>query len=196
MCTTTNYQKHLHRNPIQRVLIANFYRSFEGIIKPLSPRKILDVGCGEGFTLNRLREKNIGEKRVGVDFEKAAIDEAKKINGEDTFHVGNIYNLKFKDNEFDVVLCMEVMEHLKNPKKALSELKRVSSKYVVLTVPNEPWFRLSQLVRGNYLSTWGNHPEHINHWNVVSFRKFVKDSGLKVKKIRLPYAWIQILAEK
>src|SRR4030065_660295 len=70
-------------------------------------------------------------------------------------------------------LILEVREHLDQPLDALRELNRVSRKYVLLSVPYEPWFRLGNLARGRHLSRFGNHPEHVNLWSRSGFSRFV-----------------------
>lgn len=50
--STSNFQKHQHRNPIQRYLINNFYQEFFRMLKHTHPETILDVGCGEGVENN------------------------------------------------------------------------------------------------------------------------------------------------
>ncbi|MCL5970074.1 MAG: hypothetical protein M1450_01040, partial [Patescibacteria group bacterium] len=69
---TRNYQKHHHWNPIQRILILNFYRVLLKEAKKLNSESILDVGCGEGFTLDKLQKAKIGKELEGIDnFDKA-----------------------------------------------------------------------------------------------------------------------------
>lgn len=194
--STSNYQKHTHRNPIQRFLVSNFYKKTYETLKPLKPNKVLDVGCGEGITIKKLKEEKIGKTYEGVDPLPEALKLAKRVDPETKYTKASIYDLPYKDNSFDLVLCMEVLEHLDKPDKALSELKRVSSKYVYITVPHEPWFLLSQLFRGRHIARFGNHPEHINHWTPWTINSLVKSKGLEVKSQKLPFAWIQILTEK
>lgn len=193
---TSNYQKHINQNPIQQVLINNFYKSFFGVLKPLKPKKILDVGCGEGITLKKLEERKIGEKNEGIDNLDEAIKIAAKIYPTLNIKKGDIYNMEYKDNSFDVVLCTEVLEHLDDPERAMKELIRVSSKYLILSVPNEPFFILANFARGKYLKRFGNHPEHINHWTFKGFELFAKKHGLKVVKARHPFAWTMLLLQK
>ena len=69
---------------------------------------------------------------------------------------------------------VKLQRELKKKLKALKELVRVSNKYLVISVPNEPLFMLAQLLRGKNWSRLGNDIEHINHWTFVSFPKFVK----------------------
>ena len=95
-----------------------------------------------------------------------------------------------------MVICTEVLEHLEFPEKAVEELKRVSRKYIVFSVPNEPFFILANLLRGRYIKNFGNHPEHINHWTFLGFEKFLKKQGLTILKRKHPFAWTLLLVKK
>ncbi len=196
MKQTDNYKKHTHSNPIQRLLLGNFFKTLTGLISSKKVDSILDVGCGEGFTLNRLRENNIGRRLEGIEYSEAAIELGKRSYPDILITKGDIYNLPYKDKEFDLVLCTEVLEHLEDPKRALKELIRVSNKYLVLSVPNEPLFMLAQLVRGKNWSRFGNDIEHIQHWSFWQFENFVKKENVKILKTKHPFAWTMVLLEK
>lgn len=196
MAETTNYRKHANTNPIQKALIANFYKELIKVIKPLRPISILDVGCGEGFTLKKLQEKKIGKKNEGIDYSTDAIKIGKKLYPGLTLSRGDIYNLKYADNSFDVIICTEVLEHLDDPKKAIQEMKRVASKHLIVSVPNEPFFVMANLLRGKYLKHFGNHPEHINHWTMWGIEKLLKSQGFTIVKSKHPFAWSLVLAKK
>lgn len=196
MPETTNYKKHANTNPIQKMLIGNFYNTFYKMVKPLRANSILDVGCGEGFTLKKLEEKKIGKMNEGIDYSSDAIKIGKKIYPELNLKKGDVYKLDYKDNSFDLSICTEVLEHLENPTKAVEEIRRVTSKYIVFSVPNEPFFILANLLRGKYIKSFGNHPEHINHWTAKGFESFLKKQGLVVVKSRHPFAWSLVLAKK
>ena len=197
MKQTDNYKKHTHKNPIQRFLLANFFRNLVNITKAKTVDSILDVGCGEGFTLNRLNEHGIGKRLEGLDYSKDAIALGKKTYPDIKITQGSIYKLPYQNNSFDLVLCTEVLEHLQNPEQALKELVRVSKKYLVISVPNEPFFMLAQLIRGKNWSRFGNDIEHINHWTMFGFPKFVKQSSsVKILAKRFPFAWTMLMLEK
>ena len=95
-----------------------------------------------------------------------------------------------------MVICTEVLEHLENPELALMELKRVSKKYILLSVPNEPFFMLANLLRGKNISRWGNDIEHINHWSFWSFQSFIKSKGVNIAKKFFPFPWTIVLVLK
>lgn len=196
---TDNYKKHTSTNPVQKFLINNFYKTVASEIKKLNVSSILDVGAGEGFTLEYLRTQAIGKSHEGIDFLKKAIDLGHKIHPDLTLKRASIYELPYKDNSFNLVLSTEVLEHLEDPEKGLKELVRVSKKYLLLSVPNEPIFMLSNLLRGKNVSRFGNDIEHINHWSFLGFENFVKkNAGVKVQIIsrKYPFPWTMLLIDK
>ncbi|MEK7559254.1 MAG: class I SAM-dependent methyltransferase [Patescibacteria group bacterium] len=196
MKRTDNFVKHTSQNPLQKLLINNFYNHLVSAVKDLQLETVLDVGCGEGFTLNRLSEEGIGKKLEGVDFQEKAIEIGKKLHPDLTLKQGDIYKLEYKNNSFDLVMATEVLEHLKDPLKGLKELIRVSRKYILLSVPNEPFFMGANFLRGKNLSRWGNDIEHIQHWTSSRFEEFVIGQGLKVIKKRHPFPWTMLLLSK
>jgi len=95
--------------------------------------------------------------------------------------LASLYNLPFRANYFDTVLCSEVLEHLDKPEKALSELKRVSNKYCIICVPYEPYFSIANLLRMQYLKSLGNYSGHIQRWGKKAFRQFLSKQFSEVK---------------
>ncbi len=95
-------------------------------IKELGVTKILEVGIGNGTTSTYL--KKVGFNVTTVDYEENL--------GAD--FLADVTKLPFKNDEFELTLCCEVLEHLpfEEFKKSLLELSRVSSKYVLVTVPD------------------------------------------------------------
>jgi ubiquinone/menaquinone biosynthesis C-methylase UbiE len=96
----------------------------------------LDVGGLEGYTAALVRSV-FGASVRNCDLSFHACKKAKEIFGVDSEQV-DIHQLPYKDNEFDVVLCSETLEHVADIEQATSELLRVSKKAVIITVPHEP----------------------------------------------------------
>src|SRR3546814_4517320 len=88
--------------------------------------------------------------------------------------------LPFPDDSFDLVLGIEVLEHVPVPDRALSEIRRVGRESFVLSVPREPIWRMANVARGRYLRDLGNTPGHVNHWSARWFRNLV-DAYLDVR---------------
>lgn len=193
MQTTDNFKKHTSKNPLKTLFLNIYYKTFINELKKLKIENVLDVGCGEGFILSKLREEGIGTSWQGIDYSKEAVEIGKKIHPFLNLKQGSIYDSKFQDNSFDLVVCTEVLEHLEDPKKALGEVLRISQKYVLLSVPNEPLFLLSNFTQ------WGKDIGHINHWTFWGFEEFVKqNTGASVKIIarKYPFPWTMLLLEK
>jgi 2-polyprenyl-3-methyl-5-hydroxy-6-metoxy-1,4-benzoquinol methylase len=130
---------------------------------------LLDVGCGEGFTLAMLHKEMPDLSLYGFDISQEAINLAREKVPAAACICGDIYNIPFADKRFDVVLCSEVLEHLDSPIAAIEQIKQKSKKYAILSVPNEPFFQLGNFLSGKYLSTLGNHPEHLQHFSKQNF---------------------------
>src|SRR3989344_1817876 len=189
---TTNYIKHTSKNPLQVFLIDNFYKTSFSLIKKLSPKRILDVGCGEGVSLAKLESLHIGEYLEGIDSSDDALRIGKKTYPHLKLRKGSIYSLPYKDQSFDLIICTEVFEHLDDPEKALEDLLRVTKKYCLISVPNEPIFRISNLLRGKYLNRFGSSEGHINHWSKGKFTKFLSKQ-FDVVAVRTPFPWTMVL---
>ncbi len=185
---TTNFEKFQTGNPVVRRMFGNFFRTVGETVEPLAAGSVLDAGCGEGETLERLASI-LPPAPVGIDLNPESIEFAKARLPEARLSVGNLLDLPFEDSSFELVLCLEVLEHLPDPNAGLSELLRVSGCDVVMSVPHEPWFRLGSLARGKYLKSWGNHPEHVNHWNPKSFRGFL-EAQAEVVELQTSMPWI------
>lgn len=85
--------------------------------------KVLDLGCGAGYGSFLLSSK---AKVFAVDKDKEAISYAKRhYSGSAVFKVADATLIPFPDNKFDVVCSFEVIEHIKDDKKMLSEVRRV-----------------------------------------------------------------------
>lgn len=105
------------------------------VIDSFNERSVLDIGCGDGFLLKKLKEKNNGIKALGVDISPVAIEKS-KINGIECTLLDITEELPFQDNSFESVLLLDVLEHLFQPEPVLKEAVRVAEKYVYISVPN------------------------------------------------------------
>jgi ubiquinone/menaquinone biosynthesis C-methylase UbiE len=101
---------------------------------PGGTRSILDVGCGNGILVNYLQEE-FGSDFVricGTDRSEEALSKVKTEK-----YLADIVSLPFRDDEFEVITCLEVIEHLPHHvyQKALDEMARIASKCVIVSVP-------------------------------------------------------------
>lgn len=195
---SSNFKKYTSRNLLKRWLITSYQRQVIKLIDLVSPQKILDVGCGEGFLEKALlARRSKGLKIVAVDKDPQVLKVAKKnVRQGVKFSQGDIYQLSFPDASFDLVLALEILEHLGNPGLALQELLRVTESFLILSVPNEPLFSIASFLSGSYWKTWGRHPEHKNFWNKHQFCQFLKKEEVLAERILTPFPWIVVLGKK
>ena len=187
-----NYKKYTSKNPLMGIVISKFMKNMSETIAPLEDvNSVIDIGCGEGFIINCLNRPDI----TGVDISKKALNIAKRKNPECNFCTGSVYDLSFKKNSFDLVLATEVLEHLENPEKALQEIKRISKNYCLFSVPNEPYFRTMNLLRGKNLTRFGNDIEHVQNWSSREFVKLAK-TYFDVVEVKKPFPWTMVLCRK
>ncbi len=178
------------RNLITKKLINNFYSKLGKILNTFAcDEKVLEVGCGAGESSRKIREsikKNCFEVS---DYDERYVKLLKSENLDFEVTVESVYSLKRKDKEFDRVIMLEVLEHLENIDLALEELFRVAKKSVIISVPNEPLWRILNMFRFKYLLHLGNTPGHINHFSEKSLKRIISKYG-KVNKIYKPLPWI------
>jgi len=188
-----NYAKHSSKNPLQRWLIKTFHANVIHLLLRTSPKNIFEAGCGEGFSSIQIISA-IQSEFIGMDIDIKSSLLARKDCSSGFFLQGDIKNSPFKDSVFDLVVSLEVLEHIENPLSALDELCRVSRKWLILSVPNEPFFCLANFLRGKNLKQWGNDPGHINHWTKRSFVHFVERRCVVIEKT-LSFPWIILLCK-
>jgi ubiquinone/menaquinone biosynthesis C-methylase UbiE len=145
-----------------------FIKRILSYLKKTNPKTILDVGCGTGYLTNII-QNTIDADIVCCDWDLTRLSFAKKWFNLETI-LADINYLPFKTSSFDMVIAMEIIEHIPNKGDALSEIGRVSEKNVIITVPNDPLFMVANLLRGKNIRSFGNPPDHINHFN----KKYLK----------------------
>lgn len=189
-----NKQKHENKNPIQRALIGHFHRRLSELVLARRPSEILEVGCGEGYVLAALREAGVRCPMHGIDFSETAIADAKKRVPDATFAVEDARAVAQAGRQYDLVLMIEVLEHLPDAQYMLSVLARLSKRHVVVSVPWEPFFRGLNFLRGKHISAFGNDPEHIQHWGRGEFRRVVGEH-LEVREAPIVFPWTLLSAD-
>jgi len=133
-------------NRTTRGVTNRFVNNLLSELKSLNPETILDIGCGTGYITNII-SKELDSRVIGCDKDSNRISFARFNFGQEVI-LADVTQLPFKDNSFDVVVASEIIEHIHCTEAALEEIKRVARKNVVITVPNEPYFRIANFCEG------------------------------------------------
>lgn len=187
--------KYKKEGKIGQLLIKNFFNTIRVVTKAYSFNNVLELGCGPGESTRRLADILRYKKIRASDYDQNLIEKAKINNPNITITKEDIYNVERRDASFDLVICLEVLEHLEYPEKAIREIYRVSSRYALLSVPNEPLWRALNFLRGKYLSSWGNTPGHIQHWDPGGFKGFIAQY-FEIIEVKTPLPWMVFFLKK
>jgi ubiquinone/menaquinone biosynthesis C-methylase UbiE len=141
----------------------------KNLLRGIKPENILDIGCGTGETLSFLKKLYSKADLYGIDMSQKAVKYTKQ-KGHRNVYRGDSIKLPFKNNFFDVVLFLDVLEHIQNDKKAINEAKRVLKKngIIIITAP-----ALSFI--------WSKHDSgqgHQRRYTRTAIRKLARDNKL------------------
>ena len=192
---TDNRAKWERESGIEGRLLARYRRRLLSELAPLGATRVLDVGCGEGLLTGWLAEHLPGADVHGLEARDDAVAEFRAANPGLEIHQGDLYALPFEDGAFDVVLALEVLEHLEDPAAAAAEMRRVASRAVVVTVPLEPFFRGGNLARGRYVDRLGSTPGHVNTWGPAALRRALEEALPGSRWFEL-FPWQGLIAEQ
>jgi ubiquinone/menaquinone biosynthesis C-methylase UbiE len=155
----------------RRRLVADFLKN----IYNNKPAAILDVGCGTGETISFVKKSRRKWRVWGIDNNPTAIKYARS-RGHKTIRLANAKKLPFGNNKFDAILVLDVLEHIKDPGKALLEMKRVLKPRgkILITSPAMKYI-------------WSRHDVgqgHVTRFNREELRELAEKAGLKTEAIR------------
>jgi 2-polyprenyl-3-methyl-5-hydroxy-6-metoxy-1,4-benzoquinol methylase len=188
------YPKYTTRNPLARLLVANFQANLRSLVQRSGAREVHEVGCGEGF-LARLLALDGYEVR-GSDLSPATIAEARRRSAGITppivFQVADLYWLDPERDAAELIVCCEVLEHLPHAARALDVLGQLARPHLIASVPKEPLWRVLNVVRGRYWSQLGNTPGHLQHWSGSAFTALLAER-FEVVEVRTPPPWTMVL---
>lgn len=193
MAFVSKHGKYASTNPVSRALVGNFYGTIARVVDSIRFDSLLDVGCGEGMLLRSLESRLGGVACYAVDEDPVEVRDAVGNLPFCSVGVGSAYGIPVRDRSVDLVICTEVLEHLATPWVALDEFARVSRRYVLVSAPREPLWRILNMARGAYWPDWGNTPGHLNHWSSRALRRFLSSRFTVVRQLAPP-PWTVLLA--
>lgn len=142
--------------------------------------KILDVGCGVGHFFPSLKRMNSNIVYYGVDISRHYVRIAKQIfEGERNFRIktGDIFNLKFRDNSFDIVICYMVLPFIPAWRRAVRELVRVTKRHLFIRLLLSDFTYIIKIYKERHGP--GAPYEFYNIYSEREFVEYLKKVGAK-----------------
>lgn len=195
--TGSVFDKYRSSNAIHRRLMDGFLSEARSLLADIPLQNVLEVGCGPGDLAHSLFASHAPKhpQYLGVDIGDDQVALARTRYPKLKFEVASAYQLPTPDSSYNLVVACEVLEHLEAPDRALKEMHRVATEWLLLSVPWEPLWRMLNMARGKYLSRFGNTPGHVQHFSRKGITKLVSQH-FEVLSVRTPLPWTMLLAQK
>jgi len=144
---------------------------------------VLDIGCGRGFLLQKLRVVAPQAKLSGLDISPKLCEIARANVLTADIAQGDAESLPYADDSFDIVFMTEALEHMLDYDKALSEVRRVlrPNGVFIVTVPNRDW------VSYDFYDQKRNHalqPIDDHYFTVPEIRGYLEHNSFNIVKYR------------
>ena len=146
----------------------NLVRSFD--------RALVDIGCGEGVTLEKMHRLFPDKKVLGIDILSENIEICKRHGCK--AGIGDVFDLQLSSASIDFVLFMEVIEHLEHFESAIQEIHRilVPNGRLVIVFPNDKVFKIARILTLRF-SEAAYDPGHVRQWTPHDMRYFLNSQG-------------------
>ncbi len=176
------YERGITNNILQRLWHNKKITAFKNIVNNRNFGKILDVGCASGTLTNKISKVFPKSEIIGVDVYKDAVRFGKKMYPHINFIKADAHRLPFENNFFDLIICYETIEHVKNPDKVLRELKRVSKNDGMIVVAMDSGSLLFRFVWWIWEKTKGKvwQDAHVHPFHHDELEQIIKKVGFKI----------------
>jgi ubiquinone/menaquinone biosynthesis C-methylase UbiE len=142
----------------------------------IQPKKVLEVGAGDGSILYYLNEANFGDELYALEIAESGVSIIKnrKLSNVKEVEIFDGYTIPYADNSFDLVILAHVLEHVEHERVLLRELKRVAM-FLAIEVPLDYRFGVDK--RMKHFLDYG----HINMYTPTLIRFLLQSEGLSIK---------------
>lgn len=145
-------------------------------------KSVVDIGCGNGVFVHELKRKNPGLNILGMERSQKALEYVKTEK-----MLGDITDIPLPDKSYDCVCCLQVLEHISYDKfpVAVSELARVSRKYLLISVPYKEKLE-SNVSQCPHCKATFNNDLHMRSFDEASIENMFADHGYECMRKEVP----------
>ncbi|HEY59765.1 MAG TPA: class I SAM-dependent methyltransferase [Anaerolineae bacterium] len=140
------------------------------MIKNLSFSSVLDAGCGAGTLLIEMRKRYPQIELRGVEYAFTGVSAAREKNPDAKIRQLDLVKQHLPAS-FDLVTCIDVLEHIQDDVSTLRNLRKMTRKYFLLVVPTGPLFKQEKIKVG-----------HVHGFSRKEVLLKLRDAGFKVEK--------------
>lgn len=141
------------------------------LLNGLSFHSMLDAGCGTGVLLQKIHEKYPHVKLTGSEYSGQGLEFARKRLPDSEFMTMDLSKQSL-DRKFDLITCIDVLEHIPDDRAALRNLFKMSAAYVLLSVPLGPLFKVEAERLG-----------HVHGYGRAEFEVKIRETGFEILKV-------------
>lgn len=189
------YQKGSKTNPLQKYWHTTKINFALRLLAKLSFKNCLDVGSASGYMISEIAKRHPKARFHAIDAYKGAVDYAKKRYPRISFSQAEAEKLPYKNEQFDLILCYETIEHVRNPERAMREIRRVLKKDGKFVLAMDSGTLAFRIVWFFWEKTSGSvwQGAHLNCYHYSELEKLVLKSGFKILERHFTHFGLEVV---
>jgi len=160
---------------------------------------VLESGCGGGMYIEELSKSMNNNKYFGTDFSRSAVKDVSKENSRAQYFISDSMIMPVKDNSIDVLLLLDIVEHVDEPEKVFAETKRILKEdgIIHLNIPVEAnkatiFWLLGKMCRRNFQKKYSGH---VSSYSLRDVKNLLNKYQFKIININYYYHFIGQLTQ-
>lgn len=182
------YEKGIAKNLFQKLWHTRKWTIIKKMIGGTSG-KVLDVGCASGWLTARVAQTLAKTEVTGLDISEKMIRYAKAKHSKIVFVCADAHQLPFSDESFDLIICSETLEHVRDPLAVLLEIKRCLFPGGQVVISMDTGSRLFNLIWFFWTKTKGKvwQGAHLHRFNRNKLRQLFKKATFRIEEEQISH---------
>lgn len=162
-----------------------------------APSEVLDIGCAGGLTTSHLARWFPRARVTGLDAYQEAVVYGSQRHEDIRFVMADAHELPFASERFDLFTCVETLEHLGDPKKAVLEMQRCLRPGAFLIVVQDTDSLLFRIVLWLWTKTRGQvwDHAHVNPLNAATLQGLLEEVGFQILRRRFTFFGMEVFLQ-